>query len=123
MKRSVFLDINFAVTLTFNSYDSFNSSHILQLEVCVTFDSTVKKKKLNVQNGSQLHCHATTYTHNVDLFLPRSHLEQIIKISLMYLLNPLNSVTEVFVITENGFEPATSYVREEDATAAPARHR
>ena len=34
----------------------------------------------------------------------------------------LNSVTNIFVITIKGLEPATSCVRDKDATTAPARH-
>ena len=34
----------------------------------------------------------------------------------------LNSVTKIFVITVKGLEPATSCVREQDATTVPARH-
>ena len=33
-----------------------------------------------------------------------------------------NSVTKVFVIRVKGFEPATSYVRDIDATTVPAGH-
>ena len=33
----------------------------------------------------------------------------------------LNSVTKIFVITVREFEPATSCVRDQDATTAPAR--
>ena len=33
----------------------------------------------------------------------------------------LNLVTNIFVITVKGFEPATSRVRDQDATTAPAK--
>ena len=36
-------------------------------------------------------------------------------------LNSLNSMTKIFVITVKGFKPATSCVRDQDATTAPAR--
>ena len=38
-------------------------------------------------------------------------------------LNSANSVTKIFVITVKGLEPATSCVRDQDATLAPAKHR
>ena len=34
----------------------------------------------------------------------------------------LNSVTKIFVITVKGLEPATSCVRDQEATTVPARH-
>ena len=37
-------------------------------------------------------------------------------------LNSANSVTKVFVITVKGLEPATSCVRDQDATTVQARH-
>ena len=37
-------------------------------------------------------------------------------------LNPLNSVTTVFVITVKGLEPATTSVRDQDATTVQATH-
>ena len=40
----------------------------------------------------------------------------------MFSLNSENSVTKAFVITVQGFEPAISYFRDQDATTAPARH-
>ena len=40
----------------------------------------------------------------------------------MFSLNSLNSGTKIFVIPVKGFKPATSCVRDQDATAAPARH-
>ena len=40
----------------------------------------------------------------------------------MFFLNLLNSVTKIFVISAKGLEPAISYVRDQDATTAPARH-
>ena len=40
----------------------------------------------------------------------------------MFLLNFLNSVTKVFVITVKGLEPATFCVTDQDATTVPARH-
>ena len=40
----------------------------------------------------------------------------------MFSLNSANSVTKTFVITVKGLEPATSRVRNQDATTAPARH-
>ena len=40
----------------------------------------------------------------------------------MFSLNSANSVTKIFVLTEKGFEPANSYVRDQDATAVPPRH-
>ena len=39
-----------------------------------------------------------------------------------FFLNSLNPVTKIFVITVKGFEPATSYVRDQNATTVPARH-
>ena len=36
--------------------------------------------------------------------------------------NSLNSVTKIFLITVKGLKPATSCVRDQDATTAPARH-
>ena len=39
---------------------------------------------------------------------------------LMVLLNSLNSVTKIFVIKR--IEPATSCVRDHDATTVPGRH-
>ena len=40
----------------------------------------------------------------------------------MFSLNSLNSVTKIFVVTVKGFEPATSCVRDDNATTEPARH-
>ena len=40
----------------------------------------------------------------------------------MFSLNSANSVTKIFVIIVKGLEPATSCVRDQDATAAPARN-
>ena len=40
----------------------------------------------------------------------------------MFSLDSLNSVTEVFVITEKKFEPSYSCVRDQYATTVPARH-
>ena len=40
----------------------------------------------------------------------------------MFSLNSLNSVTKIYVFTVKELEPATSHVREQDATTAPARH-
>ena len=40
----------------------------------------------------------------------------------MFSLNSANSVTKIFVITVKGLEPATSNIRDQDATTAPARH-
>ena len=37
-------------------------------------------------------------------------------------LHLANSVTQIFVITVKGLEPATTYVRDQDTTTAPARH-
>ena len=37
-------------------------------------------------------------------------------------MNSLNPVTKIFVITVKGLEPATSCVREQDATTVLARH-
>ena len=37
-------------------------------------------------------------------------------------LNSANSVTKIFVIAVKGLEPATYYVRDQDATTVPARH-
>ena len=37
-------------------------------------------------------------------------------------LNSVNSVTKIFVITVKGLEPATSCVRDQDATSVPVRH-
>ena len=34
----------------------------------------------------------------------------------------LNSVTKIFVITVNGLKSVISYVRDQDASTAPARH-
>ena len=39
----------------------------------------------------------------------------------MFSLNSLYSVTKIFVITVKRFEPATSCVRDQDATIEPAR--
>ena len=40
----------------------------------------------------------------------------------MFSLNSANSVTKIFVITVKGLKPATSCVRDQNATTAPARH-
>ena len=40
----------------------------------------------------------------------------------IFSLNSLNSMTKFSVITLKGLEPATSCVRDQDATTAPARH-
>ena len=40
----------------------------------------------------------------------------------MFFLKSLNSVTKIFVISAKGLEPVVSYVRDQDATTAPARH-
>ena len=45
-----------------------------------------------------------------------------IELSLNVSLNLLNSVTKIVAITVKGFEPATSCVRDKDASTAPARH-
>ena len=37
-------------------------------------------------------------------------------------LKTVNNVTKIFFIPVKGFEPGTSCVRDQDATAAPARH-
>ena len=34
----------------------------------------------------------------------------------------MNSMTQIFAITVKGLEPATSCVRDQHATTAPARH-
>ena len=39
----------------------------------------------------------------------------------MFYLNPANLMTKLFAITAKGFGPATYYVRDNDATTAPAR--
>ena len=74
------------MNLTFNSYDNFNSSYSLEIEGSVTFGCPVKTKKLNFQNAAQLLCSPlekyNMHTHNVDLFISRSHLEQIIEFFL-----------------------------------------
>ena len=44
-----------------------------------------------------------------------------IEFSLNVSLNPLNSVTKIFVFPVNGFEPAIFCGRNQDATAVPAR--
>ena len=41
----------------------------------------------------------------------------------MFSLNSLNSVTKIFVVAVKGSEPATSCVRDQDATTVSARHR
>ena len=38
-------------------------------------------------------------------------------------LKSANSVTKIFFITVKGLEPATCYVRDQDATTAPAREK
>ena len=40
----------------------------------------------------------------------------------MFSMNSANSVTKIFVITVKGLEPTTSYLTDQDATTAPARH-
>ena len=40
----------------------------------------------------------------------------------MFSLNSLNSVTKIFVIAVKGLKLATSCVRDQDATTAPARY-
>ena len=40
----------------------------------------------------------------------------------MVSLNLLDSVTKIFVITVKGLKPATSCVRDQDATIVPAGH-
>ena len=40
----------------------------------------------------------------------------------MFSLHSLNSATKTFVITIKGFEAATSYVKDQDATIEPERH-
>ena len=42
--------------------------------------------------------------------------------SLNAFIKSLKSVTKVLVMTVKGFEPAISCVRDQDATAVPARH-
>ena len=37
-------------------------------------------------------------------------------------LNSANSVTKAFVITVQGFEPVTTYIRDQDATTGSTRH-
>ena len=40
----------------------------------------------------------------------------------MFSLNSANSMTKILVITVKGFKPASSCVRNQDATTAPAKH-
>ena len=40
----------------------------------------------------------------------------------MILLKSGNSMTKLFVIRVKGFKPATSCVRDQDATTVPAKH-
>ena len=48
------------------------------------------------------------------------NLGQVLEFFLNVSLNSANSVTKIFVITVKGIEPATSCVRDQDATTAPA---
>ena len=54
------------------------------------------------------------------------HIDSSVKeqvFTLEFFLNvSLNSVTKTFVITVKGLKPATSCVKDQDATTVPARH-
>ena len=43
-------------------------------------------------------------------------------LKLCVLLNSANTMTKIFIIPVKGFEPATCFVRNQDATTVPARH-
>ena len=58
------------------------------------------------------------FGRNVSFLQKTCHL----RFSKMFLLNSLNSVTKILVITVKAFEPVNCFAKDQHATTEPARH-
>ena len=83
-----------------------------------TWFQSISSPKCPVKYVSNIYKSLTMVVHIPHLWFDLSILEFFLNVSL----NSVNLVTKIFAITVKGLEPATSCVRDQDATIAPARH-